>query len=98
MPRYDYRCADCGAVREVRAAVDEADSLELVCLGCGGPMAKVFTTAFTAVGLGRAPAPPPSAQSPKPAAGHTCSHGAVRLTAANPFAKALPSPGSPGER
>lgn len=36
MPLYDFSCADCGTLTEVRASVDELDSLAPQCSRCGG--------------------------------------------------------------
>ena len=87
MPLYDFRCADCTAEREVRASFAEAESLQLVCTGCGGTMARALSKTAPAVLTSRASASPPSSPSARP---RTCEDGAVRLTRPNPFAATLP--------
>jgi putative FmdB family regulatory protein len=93
MPLYDFRCAECRAEREVRASLAEADSLELVCVSCGGTMRRTLTKA---TGVIIAVSPSPSARPPSATAGGGARrgarhrHGAVRLTQPNPFAGSLP--------
>ncbi|HEY1700709.1 MAG TPA: zinc ribbon domain-containing protein [Trebonia sp.] len=102
MPLYDFRCAECRAEQEVRASLAEADSLELVCVGCGGTMRRALSRA-TGVVIAVSPSPVPSSSSGPlgartrdrrhdPFGGKTCEHGAVRLTRPNPFAQDLPRP------
>lgn len=43
MPLYDYKCTQCGSVREVRHGFEE--SYEDACPACGGAMARVFNAA-----------------------------------------------------
>lgn len=43
MPLYDYKCAKCGTVREVRHGFQE--SYDDPCPACGGAMARVFNAA-----------------------------------------------------
>jgi putative FmdB family regulatory protein len=43
MPLYDYRCAKCGKVTEVRHGFDEAH--KGVCPACGGELSRVFNPA-----------------------------------------------------
>jgi putative FmdB family regulatory protein len=86
MPLYDFRCADCGAIREVRASFAEASGLELICTSCGGTMMRALSKAAPVVLTSRADASPP----PHPARARTCEAGAVRLTRPNPLAAALP--------
>src|SRR5581483_3284283 len=43
MPLYDYRCAQCGKVTEVRHGFDEA--FDSPCPACGGAMTRVFNPA-----------------------------------------------------
>ena len=97
MPLYDFRCADCAVIREVRASFGEASALELICTSCGGTMARALSKTAPLVLTSRSGASPP----PHPAAGpsapagskaraRTCEDGAVRLTRPNPFAAVLP--------
>jgi putative FmdB family regulatory protein len=88
MPLYDFRCADCAEEREAMVRFGRADSLELVCLACGGTMTRALPTAVAlviAAGTGASPPPPARRR------GHTCTDGAVALSRPNPFADALPS-------
>jgi putative FmdB family regulatory protein len=100
MPLYDFRCAECRAEQEVRASLAEADSLELVCVGCGGTMRRALSKA---TGVVIAVSPSPSVLPPPATAGggtggrgargrRACEHGAVRLTRPNPFGASLPRP------
>lgn len=86
MPLYDFRCADCATIREVRASFGEASGLELICTSCGGTMMRALSKTAPVVLISRASASPP----PHPARARTCEDGAVRLTRPNPFAAALP--------
>jgi putative FmdB family regulatory protein len=43
MPLYDYRCAKCGAVTEIRHGFNE--SHDDPCAACGGAMSRVFNPA-----------------------------------------------------
>jgi putative FmdB family regulatory protein len=43
MPLYDYKCAQCGAVREVRHGFQE--TYEDPCRSCGTAMTRVFNAA-----------------------------------------------------
>ncbi len=43
MPLYDYKCAQCGRVSEVRHGFNEAHGDP--CPACGGPLARVFNPA-----------------------------------------------------
>jgi putative FmdB family regulatory protein len=43
MPLYDYACADCGRVKEVRHGFDETH--QAPCEACGGPLRRVFNAA-----------------------------------------------------
>ena len=43
MPLYDYKCTNCGAVREVRHGFNE--SHDEPCSECGAPMSRVFNPA-----------------------------------------------------
>ncbi len=43
MPLYDYKCAQCGKVTEVRHGFDEA--FESLCPACGGALSRVFNPA-----------------------------------------------------
>jgi putative FmdB family regulatory protein len=43
MPLYDYRCAQCGAVTEIRHGFN--DSHQDPCAACGGTMSRVFNPA-----------------------------------------------------
>lgn len=43
MPLYDYRCAKCGAVTEIRHGFNE--SHEEPCAKCGGALSRVFNPA-----------------------------------------------------
>ncbi len=43
MPLYDYKCTNCGTVREVRHGFDE--SHDEPCPACGGAMTRVFNPA-----------------------------------------------------
>jgi putative FmdB family regulatory protein len=43
MPLYDYKCAQCGKVTEVRHGFDEA--FDSPCPTCGGSLARVFNPA-----------------------------------------------------
>ncbi|HTZ56097.1 MAG TPA: FmdB family zinc ribbon protein [Candidatus Acidoferrum sp.] len=43
MPLYDYRCATCGKVTEIRHGFNETNSAP--CPRCGGALARVFNPA-----------------------------------------------------
>lgn len=43
MPLYDYRCATCGAVTEIRHGFNESHSEP--CAACGGALSRVFNPA-----------------------------------------------------
>jgi putative FmdB family regulatory protein len=43
MPLYDYRCAQCGAVTEIRHGFNDSHSDP--CEKCGGTMSRVFNPA-----------------------------------------------------
>jgi putative FmdB family regulatory protein len=43
MPLYDYKCAQCGKISEVRHGFDEA--WDAPCPACGGALARVFNPA-----------------------------------------------------
>lgn len=43
MPLYDYRCANCGAVTEIRHGFNE--SHDAPCAKCGGALSRVFNPA-----------------------------------------------------
>ena len=43
MPLYDYKCAQCGAVTEVRHGFDQTH--DAPCAKCGGPLKRVFNPA-----------------------------------------------------
>jgi putative FmdB family regulatory protein len=43
MPLYDYRCAQCGAVTEIRHGFN--DSHDAPCEACGGTLSRVFNPA-----------------------------------------------------
>jgi putative FmdB family regulatory protein len=91
MPLYDFRCVECRSEREVRASLAEADSVELVCVSCGGTMRRALSKA---TGLIIAVSPSPARPSATPGARNLRrhdDHGAVRLTQPNPFAADLPS-------
>jgi putative FmdB family regulatory protein len=93
MPLYDFRCAGCGAIREVRASFGEASGLELICTSCGGTMMRALSKKAPMVLKSRAgasPPPHPSAPTGGKARARTCEDGAVRLTRPNPFATVLP--------
>lgn len=86
MPVYDFRCADCGSQREVRAPIDQAGSLTLVCVGCGGAMTKALSASVAIItGSAGTAAPSPNARRGRRPRGHTCSDGAIKLTRPNPF-------------
>jgi putative FmdB family regulatory protein len=104
MPLYDFRCADCAAIREVRASFAEAGELELICTSCGGTMMRALSKTAPVVLTSRASASPPPHPSARPLASaggrpraRTCEDGAVRLTRPNPLAAALPRRNSPKE-
>ncbi|HEY4459318.1 MAG TPA: zinc ribbon domain-containing protein [Pseudonocardiaceae bacterium] len=90
MPRYDFRCIECAEQREVLVPFDQADSLELVCVDCGGDMIRAMTKSFAIV-TGTAQRATPSPTGTGQRKGPTCSDGAVKLTRPNPFSGALPS-------
>jgi putative FmdB family regulatory protein len=82
MPLYDYKCAQCGKVSEVRHGFNETHGDP--CPACGGPLARVFnpaTIVFKGSGFyvtdsrkGRATdssAPADAASSDKPASSKT---------------------------
>lgn len=89
MPLYDFRCADCSAEKEVVVSFAEADSVELVCLECGGVMTRSVNRSFTVVvkAGGSVPPSPLPHRTPKR---HTCTDGAVKLSRPNPFTNSLP--------
>lgn len=94
MPIYDFRCADCPAEREVRAAFDRARSLELVCVDCGGTMRKVITLApALLVGAAHTASPSREPERPRRRSARTCADGVVTLTRPNPFTSTLPRAG-----
>lgn len=43
MPLYDYRCAKCGAVTEIRHGFNETHAEP--CAACGGTLSRVFSAA-----------------------------------------------------
>ena len=43
MPLYDYRCATCGKVTEIRHGFDDTNTAP--CPECGGALARVFNPA-----------------------------------------------------
>ena len=43
MPLYDYKCAQCGKVTEIRHGFD--DAWDAPCPACGGTLARVFNPA-----------------------------------------------------
>src|SRR5260370_16555640 len=43
MPLYDYKCAQCGKISEVRHGFNE--SCDDLCPACGGPLQRVFNPA-----------------------------------------------------
>ncbi|HEY4019729.1 MAG TPA: zinc ribbon domain-containing protein [Pseudonocardiaceae bacterium] len=90
MPRYDFRCVECAGEREALVPFDQADSLELVCLDCGGDMTRAMTRSFAiATRTARRATPSPTGTGQR--RGRTCSDGAVKLTRPNPLSGALPS-------
>ncbi|HEY3748063.1 MAG TPA: zinc ribbon domain-containing protein [Pseudonocardiaceae bacterium] len=88
MPLYDFRCTDCAGEREVVVPFERADSLELVCVDCGGSMTRTMSRSFAIV-TGAAERATPSPTGKPRRRGHTCSDGAVKLSRRNPFANAL---------
>jgi putative FmdB family regulatory protein len=88
MPLYDFRCTDCAGEREVMVPFERADSLELVCVDCGGDMTRTMTKSFAVV-AGAVERATPSQTAKARRRGHTCSDGAVKLSRKNPFARAL---------
>lgn len=43
MPRYDFRCQDCGAVIEVELPIEQA-STDQICPVCSQPAKRLFTS------------------------------------------------------
>lgn len=86
MPEYEFRCRECGARTDVLAPYAVATELELVCVACGGTMAKDITRSF-AISVGRGGGGEAAADG-RPAHAHHHhhdTHGAVKLTRPNPF-------------
>ncbi len=70
MPRYDYRCDQCGTVFEVRATIKEKEAgLEPVCPECQSPRARQVIRASLAVLSGK------SGGSAAPSCGPDCGPG-----------------------
>lgn len=88
MPEYEFVCHECGARTDVLAPYAVAADLELVCVTCGGTMAKGITRTF-AISISRGGAR--EVDSDGRAAKkhdhhhHHDTHGAVKLTRPNPF-------------
>jgi hypothetical protein len=83
MPRYDFRCQDCGAEREATVDYAQSRTLELFCVSCGGAMTAAPVLAVTVI------RPHASGGSGQPG-GKACGHShacrcAVRLDRPNPF-------------
>jgi putative FmdB family regulatory protein len=91
MPLYDFRCSDCASERDVRASFADADTLELVCIACGGEMRKVLSRTIN-IGLVLTSDASPSTGRPHLPKRDTCSDGAVKLSRPNPFRADLPAP------
>ncbi len=48
VPAYDYVCAACGAVVELRHSINKSPSA--TCVACGGPLRRLFTVPRVNVG------------------------------------------------
>ena len=89
MPYYDFGCADCKAVHEVRVDYETKKNLELVCLHCGGIMQALPIQTFTIITKKAA-----KRQRPTPTNAKSCGHMhqcrcAINLTQPNPFQKEI---------
>ena len=86
MPTYDFRCGQCSARREVRASYEDATSVRLVCLACGGTMEKAFSASIHVLtGSGQAPPSSSAARRPRRRRGGDSCDAAIRLSRPNPF-------------
>lgn len=98
MPRYEFGCNRCDAIRDVLADHETAQSLELVCVECGGVMTQRPVLAVNIL-LSRASrgGPPSSSTEGRGEAqrqAKSCGHGrhcrcAINLKKPNPFRKKI---------
>jgi hypothetical protein len=70
---------------------EQAVRLELVCVGCGGPVLKALTRSFTFTRKSSSDTAQPPSRSARH--GETCADGTVKLTRPNPFRQDLPKVG-----
>lgn len=91
MPLYEFRCASCGATRDVKASFSEADTLVLVCTECGDAMSRVFSTGASVAVLvsGAKEQGQLGGANRRRGRAHQCNDGAVKLTRPNPFRNEL---------
>jgi putative FmdB family regulatory protein len=99
MPIYDFRCRDCGSDQELLVALAEAETMVLVCTGCGGEMQR---RPPRVAGLRSRPgtAPVPTAARASAACGHglACRCGGVRLSRPNPFKQEIEAELKPSQQ
>lgn len=43
MPRYDFKCPECGSTEEITASIHAADEIELICHICDTQMKRVYS-------------------------------------------------------
>ena len=88
MPRYEFHCDKCEAVRDVLASYERSRTLELICTECGGSM---HVAPVLSLNIGNFVADAAETDSRVRSATKSCGHsytcrcGGVKLTRPNPF-------------
>jgi len=85
MPLYDFRCAACGATRELHGSYTEISALTLICTACGGAMTKAPSRIGGVVVRSLTSPSPSKSGAPKGQHDHDACRASVRLSRPNPF-------------